>query len=457
VTVLKKFGSLVSILILLLGMSLNTQASLYQVAYAPATAFYKSPESLFVSGYASKSDLLAQIRQSYTDFKFEASIGKKKVQVQNDQILREINVSSQVKIKKATPLYSAGDLNSSSLMQLKKDQLVEIDSVLGAFARVKLSSLKSGYVLTSTLEIIESDSGQWINMLPLSLKFEPESSSKQRILVPALTRLHLLKIKNGFGLFKTASFQGYAPLSEVVGRIDFAQYAWDKEKKVWERALYRIGNELVVIPSRKVNIEKFTAFKGTKNRALVSGEHPTLSKGTRIDLVRPQAIRWTQSEIKGHGLVWWQRDLLAENLSSESITNANLLKKNLNGISYDSKTKKGLASAGGIYRTTDGKIWNKISFFGNDDWPVCLHPSGVWFVGAFRSTDEGKTFEPSLKYSDLAKLLQGKGKRKRAFIHLKVLDLVALPKSYVMMKVDTGVTVAKLKSHVLSNNWFLQP
>ena len=451
-----KLSSLLVVLTTLNGMIFPAQASLYEVAYEPATAFYKNPDSLFVSGFASKNELLAQTRQSYTDFNFEASIGDKIIHVQNEQILREMNVAWKVKIKKASPLYAQADLSSIQVTQLKIDQPVEIDSLQGAFARVKHSTFKVGYVLTSSIELDDRDPGQWVNMLPLSLKYDPKSTSKQKLLVPSLTRLTLLRIQDGFGLFKTGSYQGYASMADLVGRADFAEYGWDQKNKRWERILYRDGINLVVIPNKKVSFENFSAFKGTKNRALISGDHPTLAKGTRIDLVRPQAMRWTQSEIKGHGLVWWRRDLLSETIGVESITTAELLKKNLNGISYDSKSKKGLASAGGIYRTTDGKTWKKISFFGNDDWPVCIHPAGVWFVGTFRSTDEGKTFEPSLKYSDLAKLLQNSNNRNRAFIHLKVLDLEPLSKSYVTMKIDTGVTIAKLKSHVLSNQWLLQ-
>lgn len=445
------------ILIGLTTLSFQAQASLYQTAYEPATAFYKSPESLFTSGYASKNELLAQVRQSFTEFNFEAAIGGKTVQVQNEQILREINVAWKVRVKKKSPLYSQADLSSPQLAQLNETQILEIESIQGAFARVKSSTVNVGFILTTNLEIMENDPGHWVNMLPLSLKFEPHANSKQKLLIPALTRMSLVSIKNGFGLFKTTSYQGYAPLADLITRADFAQYGWNNVKKSWQKILYRNGLDLIVVPHQVISIQNFTAFKGAKNRALISGDHATLAKGTRVDLVKPQAQRWTQSEIKGHGLVWWKRDLLSDSSTKETISTTDLLKRKLNGISYDSKTKKGLISAGGIYLTLDGKIWKKISFFGNDDWPVFMHPSGVWFVGTYRSTDEGKNFEPSIKYSELARILQNSGKRNRAFIHLKVLDLEPLPKSYVLMKIDTGTTIAKLKSHVLSNHWFLQP
>jgi hypothetical protein len=443
--------------ILLLSTFLSAaHASLFETAYSPTTAFYKSPESLFVSGYASQTDLLSQTRQSYTEFNFEAAVGKKTLQVQNEQILREMNVARKVQIKKSTPLYTSADLSSIPLVQLKEEQNLEIESVQGAFARVNVLG-KHGYVLLTTLEIPDLDLGAWVNLIPLSLKYDASVSSKIKLQIQALTRLELIKIQNGFGLFKTGSYQGYASLADVVGRADFAELAWDNTARRWEHVLYRNGDSVIVIPNRKIDLENLTAYRGVKNRALISGDHPTLAKGTRVELVRPQAIRWTQSDVKGHGLVWWSRDLLAETKNAEVITTADLLKKNLTGLSYDSKTKKGLASAGGIYQTTDGKSWKKISYFGNDDWPVCIHPSGVWFVGTYKSTDEGKTFEPTLKFSELARILQKSNDHNRAFVHLRILDLEPLNKSYVTMKIDTGVTVAKIKSHVLTTQWSLQP
>lgn len=430
-------------------------ASLYQSAYEPATTFYKSPDSQFASGSVSESSLLAQTRQSYTEFNFEAAVGPKTTHVQNEQILREINLAWKVKVKKVSPLYSQADLSSPQLAQLKPQQMLEIQSINGAFAQIRDSKFKVGFVLTSSLETLDSDPGHWVNMAQLDLKTEAKQGSKKSVTIPALTRLSLLKIQNGYGLFKTSSHQGYALLSDVVGRVDFAEYGWDHTNKRWERILYRDGIQVVVIPNRKVELHQFRAFRGQKNRALISGQHPTLAKGTRVDLVKPQAVRWTQSDIKGHGLVWWKRDLLKDTLVGEKLTTAQLLKKNLTAMSYDSKTKKGLASAGGIYKTVDGKIWKKISFFGNDDWPVCIHPAGVWFVGTYRSTDEGQNFEPSLKFSEIARLLQNAGKRNRAFIHFKVIDIEPLSKSQVLLKIDTGVTVSKLKSHVLSNQWMV--
>jgi hypothetical protein len=429
-------------------------SAVFEVAYEAATAFYKSPDSLFASGHASKSDLLSSVRQSFTVFQFEARSGNKTVQVSNDQVLREINTAWKVQVKRSTPLYKEADLTSRKLIDLSENKTLEVEAFEGAFARVLTTEGKlRGFVLTTSLEIPVHDPGQWVPMLPLSLKHDPKDQAPQKLLISPLMRLKLVQVQGDFGLFSTGHQRGWARLSDVVGRADFAELAWDSVGRKWEKVLYRLGPQVMVVPNTPKPISHFTAFKGAKNRALISGDHISLSRGSRVELVKPQAIRWTQSEVKGHGLVWWRKDLLSEQQSSSTITTQELLKRNLSGMSYDSKRKKGLASAQGIFITIDGKNWKKIPQFGDDDWPVCLHPSGVWFVGTYRSADEGKSFEPFLRYSDLARLLQKDSQRNRAFTHLKVLDVQPLAASQVLMKIDTGLTIAKLTAHVLSSHW----
>jgi hypothetical protein len=433
---------------------LLSQAALFEIAYEKATAFFKTPESPFASGHASKTELLSSVRQSYTLFQFEGKTATKTVRVSRDQFLRELDTAETVAIKKAGPLYQEPDLSSKSRGSLLEKTRVTLLDLEGAFARIRTANNLTGYVLSTQLEIPVTDPGVWLNLTELSLRRGPEDSASTKLVVPALSRLRLLDQQKEFGLFSTGAHQGWARLSEVVGRVDFAGLAWDAQARRWEKVLYRVGAQVVVVPQKSVPLTAFTAFQGTRNRALISGDHPDLPKGTRIELVKPHAVRWTQSEIKGHGLVWWKRDLLTETPSTP-VSTPELMKKNLRGLSYDPKTKKGLASAKGIYLTTDGKNWVRLPQFGTDDWPVCVHPSGVWFVGLYKSTDEGKSFEPFVKFSELARTLQQQNQRNRAFTHLKVLDLQPAPRGQIVLKIDTGLRISKLSADIYSNQWRL--
>lgn len=436
--------------LLLLG-SLISHAGILEPSLEAAIPFYKTPQSPFPSGQARKSQLLGSQTGAFTDFHYKAQWGQKKIDVLNEQILREIDITQKARVRKTTSLLLMPELNSRPLSTLNLGQTVEIESLRGVWARVKQSSLNKGYVLLTDLETTEEDPGVWTALTEAALKKSADEKSKAVVRLPALTRLQLISLQGEYALVKTDSKSGFVALRDLVGRADFAQWAWNGKNKKWESVLYRDGQELVLIGNRRVPLKEYTAFKGVKNRALISGNHPVAKLGARVELIEPTATKWTQSIVKDHGSVWWKTDLLERNSSQDSITTAELMKKQLAGISYDPKKKKGLASANGIYRTLDGKVWTKISFFGQDNWPVLLHPRGVWYVGPYRSSDLGETFKPSIKWSELAETLQGA--RNKAFTHFRVVDVKDLSDSQVLLKIDTGVTIVNIKSHILGNYW----
>lgn len=418
-----------------------------------AIPFYKTPQSSFPSGQARRSQLLGSQTGSFTDFHYKALWGKKKIDVSNEQILREIDITQKARVRKSTSLLLLPELNARPVSTLSAGQTLEVESLRGIWARVKLSSLNKGYVLLTDLETPEEDPGVWTSLSEVTLKKSPEEKSKVVVHVQPRTRLQLISIQGDYAYVKTDSRAGFVALRDLVGRADFAQWAWHTKNKKWESVLYRDGANLILTADRKVPLHEYSAFKGVKNRALIAGSHPVAKLGARVDLIEPTATKWTQSIVKGHGSVWWKTDLLEKSALHDTITTAELMKKKLAGISFDPKTKKGLASANGIYRTLDGKTWKKIPFFGQDNWPVFLHKLGVWYVGPYRSSDNGETFKPSIKWSELAETLQGR--RNKAFTHFRVIDVKGHTDSQVILKIDTGVTIVNIKSHVLGNYWTL--
>lgn len=418
-----------------------------------AIPFYKAPNSPFPSGQTRKSTLVQSQQGGFTDFHYSAMWGQKRIEVKNEHILRELDVAYRARARKKTSLQLMAELNSSVVLELQHGQIVEIESMRGVWARVRASSLHKGYVLLTDLENTEDDNGVLLGLTDVILKKAPDAKAGKVVTIPALTRMQLISYSGEYAFVKTNSKSGYVALRDVVGRSDFAQWAWHPARKRWHAVRHRNGSQIVLAGDEKLHINQFSAFKGLKNRALISGDHPVAGRGARVELIEPTAVKWTQSIVKDHGAVWWKTDLLEKAHDDTTITTAELMKKQLKGISFDPKTKKGLASAGGVYRTLDGKNWTKVAFFGQDNWPVSLHSSGVWFVGHYRSTDEGLTFKPTIKWSDLVETLQTG--RNKALTHFRVLDVENMSKTHVALKVDTGITIVKIKAPVLGNHWTL--
>lgn len=437
-------------------LPLDTHAALSGILepnLEPAIPFYKAPESPFPSGQARKSSLEKSQMGSFTNFHYKAKWGEKTLYVKNEHILRELDVTFKARARKNTQVLLFPELTSSQVTTITPKQTVEIESIRGIWARVHVSSLHKGYVLLTDLETPQEDLGVWTSLTDINLKKEPFVNSKTIATVPALDRLQLLRHHGDYAFVKTKSKAGYVSFKDLIGRVDFATFGWNQKKKKWDTISYRNGAQIIISPTESYPLSDYSAFYSSKNKALIAGAHPVASRGARVELIEPQAVKWFQSLVKGHGSVWWKMNLIEKGKPENTITTDELLKKSLKGISFDSKAKKGLASAKGVYKTLDGKKWTKIPFFGQEDWPVSLHPDGVWFVGPYRSTNEGESFQPSVKWSDLVQNLQkpkGKGK---TFMHFRVLDVKNLPNSQVMLKVDTGITIVKIRAHILGNHW----
>lgn len=422
-----------------------------------AIPFFKDIGSQFPSGQAKKSDLLSTTQSSTTDFQFRISYDEKNYYVKHNSLLREIELAKLARAKSKVSLSLLAEIGSSRMGWIEKNERVEIISQRGAWARVKTQKNKIGYLLISDLEADETDSKIYMNLVVTPVYKEAHDKSQILFQILPQTKLHLIQINNGFGFFKTESKMGYVPMSQVIGRSDFAELGWNVQLKKWQNISYRNGSKLVVKGQvDRVDLMNFTAFRGRKNAALMALSGHSVGLGARVQIEEALAHKWNESYLKGHGLIWWKIDLTKIGKQKKTISTADLLKKNLSGISFDSKLKKGLASAGGIYQTRDGKAWSKLEFFGNQDWPVLIHPSGVWFVGSYKSSDEGENFQPYLKWSEIVKKMQDDQPR-RSVPYLKVVGLSSLSRQWMNIRIDTGARLASIKADPISNEWNLIP
>jgi len=402
-------------------------------------------------------DLLETTQNVATEFQLKVIYDGKEVDVVHEAVFREIQVTELARVKRKTELKLLPEMGSRRLQWLEKLTSVQIISLKGAWARVKLAKQDiPGYVLITDLEADFSDIHVYSNLAETVMLQSPTHTSPITVRLLPLTRLNLIKIEGAFGLFQTQTQKGYVHLSDVIGRADFADLGWHQKDRKWYEVSYRNGSQLSVRGKiDRLFLSDFTAFKAKKNRGVISKPQRDLQMGSRVEIKEAIAHRWNESYIKGHGLVWWKTDLKERKQKSQKTwTTSELLKKNLKGMSFDKKSKMGLASAGGIFKTLDGKKWTQVEFFGGQDWPVCLHPSGVWFVGSYRSTDLGESFQPSLKWSEIVKDLQ-MNQRDRRMPLFRILDVKAVSSSSVEIKIDTGIKNALFRADAIVNDWKL--
>lgn len=59
------------------------------------------------------------------------------------------------------------------------------------------------------------------------------------------------------------------------------------------------------------------------------------------------------------------------------------------------------ASAGGVFKSNNGRDWSQIPFFEDKNYPIATATNGWIFVGPYLSTDQGTSFHQWIKWDTL--------------------------------------------------------
>lgn len=287
--------------------------------------------------------------------------------------------------------------------------------------------------------------------------FMRESKSiESRVLttLPQKTFLTQVWIEGDWIKAQKGDIKGYIPLNEVFLKSDFA--IWGHHQKLgWLRVTHRENGQMRTPDQLLFPLQEFNSFVADPHRAL---SLKSLAQGpqirSRLIIKNLYSEKWILSQIDGHGQVWWK--IPSDEKKSTSAINLiqaeELLKKDLFSMAFEnSKKMKGLVSARGIYRTENGQTWERIEQFGNDDLPVAIHPSGLWFVGSYRSFNEGKTFEPFIRWDMVTSVISEKIKRPP--MHLRILKIEVLKNKNVKVLFETGVQRVSLETPVDFQDW----
>jgi hypothetical protein len=307
------------------------------------------------------------------------------------------------------------------------------------------------------LEAPVEDEGVFITLIDSFLRKTPQNSSAIITTVPRMQRLTALGIEKTFLKVAYQNHVGYLDLANLVGRADFAMWAYHKNKG-WLGISHRENGFLFTVDNQKIALESFIAFNPYVNRGVacqkLTDDAPSIR--SRVEIANSKAHRWALSALEGHGTVWWRMEELengAKNEGAHQISADQLMKREVTAVAFANKSLKGLASAEGVFRTEDGKTWKEIPLFEGKNYPVAIHPDGIWYVGNFRSFDEGKTFEPYIKWDKLAERIQGALHKPPR--HLRIAQIEPLTNSRIRILVDTGVQKVKMQAHVLSQEWMM--
>ncbi|WP_413287545.1 hypothetical protein [Bdellovibrio sp. HCB337] len=423
-----------------------------------AVSFYRSQQSLFPSGQVKRDDLEKKIlRRDYEPW-FRVSWNKKDYEIPGDTVVTDLQLTKNLIARETLELFKGPEEGSGRVGRIVAKTNLQVLQTKSYWAEIYEPKLKlKGWAPLHLLEAPFEDTGVFVTLIDTFLRKTPQSSSEIVTTIPRMVRVTSLGFEKAYLKVQYQGHIGYLDLTNLAGRGDFAMWAFHKHKG-WLGISHRENAYLMTVNSLKLPLEDFLAFNPYTDRGVVSQklneDGPSIR--SRVTIANNRAHRWALSHLEGHGPVWWRMDepQAMKTVASETLlSNEQLLKREVVSVAFSSKGTKGIASANGIFRTEDGKVWKEIPQFAGQNYPVAIHPDGAWFVGNYRSFDDGKTFETYIKWDKLAQKIQmGMSLPPR---HLRISNIEPLSHSRIRIHVDTGVQKVKMQAHILSNEWSL--
>lgn len=391
--------------------------------------FFKTPNSPFTSGYISRELLLKHKVQSPTSTESYYSWNQQRYKLTELKPTFATHLSEFVIDKKNHLRWKVLDLTISTITaeNLETHQTSKFD----------IQDLKSDLYDLGFLLVLKDS----------YLKMTPDDSAKVITTIPQGLRFKALKYKNGFAEIKYQNYTGYLSLSETITKFDLAKIVYADKK--WQFANKRQFDYIITTENKKIHLSKIEGIVTPDNKGIIASNTQPIPMWSQVEVLAESKQTWAQSQIKGHGLVWWKLNR-SENVDIYTIDD--LLKKDVSSVSFHPKNPlKGLLSANGVYLTEDGFHWKKIPEFEKFNGPVHYFNDLLLFVGNHRSSDGGKTFENYIQIDKLTTAIAGQF----GFIpkKLQVKKIETLAPFILRIEIQTSTKKIKMQSSLFTQNW----
>ena len=413
------------------GWSPPAFSELFQSQNTDQVPFFKSKNSHFASGYASYDKLLESATLRENGESFYLAKDHKKLAL------------------RFLPTITAFDLSKTWIEKYTKKRVV-------AKPDMNLIDVILNY------QTDPYDRGLVMTLQSTTLQNVPQAKYKKLALIKAGTKLIPIRFENGFVQVLYQKKYGYIDMNLTMSKFDFAKfiYSVQSEQKNWEAVSQREFDQIVTSSNVKNSNKKYiqmNAIQGLivdETLALSHTENLHYPMWSQFHIHKEKTRPWIQSKIKGHGLVWWQKNEIAL-ANSQNISIDELLKKEIYSVSFQAgNPKKAIASiSSGVFMTDDGQTWKPLNQFKGFVGPVYYFNDHYIFVGNYRSQNGGKTFDQYIQIDKISQAIRSLG-----FEVKKVkLSRIKVQKPYnVVIDLDIGYRTLRMKSPLFAQDWKLQ-
>ncbi|MFP5519292.1 MAG: SH3 domain-containing protein [Bdellovibrionia bacterium] len=421
-----------------------------------AIPFFRSQNSQFPSGQSTLAALRNSALRSEEKHDFQVQWNKNTYRLRGHNITRDIQLSRHVKLLAKSPLFSKKDSRTPPLRLLQKEEIAQLIQLDDSWAQVLLPDGLVAYTYSQEIKPHFEDMGYALNFITTRLRQSPSMDSASLLEIPRGEKFIVEKFENAFIQITYANKKGYAPLDHFVLKADFATWAFSKSLG-WSEIKYRQNSKFFLKSGKQLDLNEVQAMVTKPTWGMVTATEdtgPVLR--SRVEIEKIEHNLWTLSRLKGHGEVWWKNPEFRMSPQPQIVTQnlkvSELLKKEIYSIAFaDKKSIAGLLSSDGIYLSHDGENWNKLESFGDKNHPVAIHPDGPWFVGSHISLNQGKTFEPFVRWDQLAQSIEEK--TGRAAKKITITKIEPLKDKRIQLHLDLGYETITMRAEIGRWHW----
>lgn len=279
------------------------------------------------------------------------------------------------------------------------------------------------------------------------IKTKAEDKAAILTTIPLGTAIAVEKFDGSFALIRYQNYRGYVSLSEIITKFDFASFVFGRGE--WHPVKKRVFDQVVTKANKKIPMNEVTGLITPPQTGIIASSSQKIPLWSRVQTTKTNVANWQLSRLKEHGLVWWKPNKEFEQVyySLDEI-----LAKDISFVSFHPfNPYKGIVSADGIYLTQNGTHWKKLAQFESYDGPVLYLTDQLLFIGNFRSTDGGQTFENYIQIDKLASAIEFQYGFTPKKMQVRKIDSTTPTK--IKIEIDTGIRKIKLESPIFSQNW----
>jgi SH3-like domain-containing protein len=354
------------------------------------------------------------------------------------QLLNPLHFSTRARLLAKSPIFKdRREPRADTSLTPQAESTVTILDVQNEWVKISYEN-QNLWTTASHLFPIEKDAGYFFAKQDIILTETPRNKSRLVKKVSAGTRLTPLEVKESWMKVAIENKSGYVLSAKIMSRIDIASKV--KTDKGYEPASRNLlGRKVFAIYIDPLwlgtGVKKVTLYQQPNTSSTILGQIPPWQNLTQQDTV---IQKWAVSSIKElGGNVWWEMKSDGHDYELEQLTQLNLkdVRKILPNPAYNNLK---IASANGLFRSTDGQYWSPLPQFQGHNPAFTFATDGILFVEDKMSMDNGEHFTPFIMWEKLLKSLRDN--RLAVAQNLKILNIETLNSSsqQLILELDIG-------------------